>query len=129
MCTSEIKATESLSRQDEVWCLNLSSGDVLTNKKWKQYYDCDDDDDEPTAHQLSYLFKGSSNQSNQITNDRTNNNDRTFKHGTIVGMLIDQNRGDISFYKDGEDLGIAIINKDLIKKELYPFVQIHTNMS
>lgn len=44
-------------------------------------------------------------------------------------MLIDQNRGDISFYKDGEDLGIAVISKDIIHKELYPFVQMHTNLS
>lgn len=43
-------------------------------------------------------------------------------------MLVDQNRGDISFYKDGEDLGIAVINKELRNKELYPFVQMHTNL-
>jgi hypothetical protein len=49
VCTSEVKATEGLSRQDDVWCLNLSSGDVLQQKKWKQYYDCDEEDDEPTS--------------------------------------------------------------------------------
>lgn len=67
VCTSEIKAMEALTRQDEIWCLNLSSGDVLSNKKWKEYYDCDDDDDEPTQAQVSAILKGNTLQSTQAT--------------------------------------------------------------
>jgi len=58
------------------------------------------------------FLKATLNQS-VVTRDRTqqHSTDKQFKKGTIIGMLIDQNRGDISFYKDGEDLGIAVINK------------------
>jgi len=47
---------------------------------------------------------------------------KAFKEGTVVGVLVDQERGTISYYKDGVDLGIAILSKEICDAQLFPFV-------
>ena len=42
-------------------------------------------------------------------------------------MLIDLERGEMSYYKDGEFLGIAVRDKKLKSQELYPIIQMNTN--
>ena len=55
---------------------------------------------------------------------KDSNYDDCFKEGTVVGIFLDQVRGMINFYKDGEDLGTAFISEGLKKKKLYPMIQI-----
>ena len=81
--TNDFNIKQPLQRQDMVWCLNLSSGDVLNNKKWKTYYDIDEDEDGNTTYNSTY-WKDQSN-----TQDKTNTNERGFKQGTVVGVLVD----------------------------------------
>ena len=106
-----------MSRQDKVWCLNVASGDVLNARKWKQYYDVEGEEDETNYN--NYWREG---QSSSMTDEKTKESDRSFKVGSIVGVLVDQDGGKISFYKDGEDLGVAIVSNDIKNSELYPFV-------
>ena len=47
---------------------------------------------------------------------------RKFVEGTVVGLLVDMDRGIISFFKDGKDLGIAFCMPQLKQGKLYPFV-------
>lgn len=47
-----------------------------------------------------------------------------FAETNVVGCLVDMDRGIISFYKDGHDLGQAFVAPELKEGELYPFVQI-----
>jgi hypothetical protein len=42
--------------------------------------------------------------------------------GSIVGVLVDLDRGIINFYKDGHDLGQAFCSPNLKKGPFYPFV-------
>lgn len=56
------------------------------------------------------------------TKDTKRTVERSFKTGTVVGMLIDLERGEISYYKDGEFLGIAVKDKKLKNQELYPII-------
>jgi hypothetical protein len=72
---------QDLSRQINVWCINCATGDKFTNRKWTDYYDIE---------------------------EQTNKDGPTFGNfevGSIVGVLIDCDRGCINFYKDGNDLG------------------------
>jgi hypothetical protein len=72
---------QDLSRQHNVWCINLESGDKYWNKRWRNYYDSDEfDKKNPPRFGL-------------------------FEIGTVIGVLIDIDRGVINFYKDGNDLG------------------------
>ena len=73
----------------------MSTGDVFTDKRWKEYYDLE----HLPAHR---------------SNKRLNNEEkaqqllkRKFKIGSIFGVLVDMDRGIINFYKDGKDLGQA----------------------
>jgi len=43
--------------------------------------------------------------------------------GTIVGVLLDMDRGIINFYKDGNDLGPAFAEDELTEGGLYPIIQ------
>ena len=66
-----------LSRQADVWALNLSTGDKFTGRKWRDYYNIDKD-----------VPKYGN-----------------FEEGCIIGILIDMDRGILNFFKDGYDLG------------------------
>ena len=39
MCREDFLINQDLSRQKNVWCMNLNTGDVFTDKRWKEYYD------------------------------------------------------------------------------------------
>ena len=45
-----------------------------------------------------------------------------FLPGSIIGILVDMDRGILNFYLNGLDLGPAFINEELKKGKLYPFV-------
>jgi len=129
--TSDFQVNSQLSRQDQVWCINLKSGDVLANTKWKQYYDLDQDEEETSSYwessqhfgstTKSPLGKSAQGRSGEVT-QTIDMSAMSFKQGSIVGVLVDQDRGSISYFKDGEDLGIAVQNKELCVAELYPFI-------
>ena len=68
---------QDLSRQPNVWCINLESGDKYWNKRWKTYYDIDEyDPKNPPKHGV-------------------------FTAGTVIGVLLDMDRGTLNFFKDG----------------------------
>jgi hypothetical protein len=71
-----------LNRQNNVWCINCSTGDKFTAKKWKEYYNLEEQ---------SKLAKGPKF--------------GCFEVGCVIGILVDIDRGSISFFKDGHDLG------------------------
>ena len=87
-----------MSRQFNVWCLNLETGDKFSNKKWKNYYGTD--------------FKDPMNKPKY----------GLFNQGTIIGILVDMDRGSINFFKDGIDLGPAFTDHKIKTKPLFPFV-------
>ena len=96
VCREDLQLRQDLSRVQELWALNLATGDKFGNRRWKDYYNLDAEDGPRLGH---------------------------FGVGTIVGVLLDQDRGIISFYKDGEDLGQAYVSSALKRGGLYPFVQ------
>jgi hypothetical protein len=75
----------------------LATGDKFNNRKWKDYYQLD-------------------GQQEPMYGD--------FEVGSIVGVLVDVERGIISFFKDGFDLGQAFMHEDIKESFLYPFVQL-----
>ncbi len=76
--------------------MNLGSGDKYSNKKWKHYYDIDEFDAEP-----KFGF---------------------FQVGSIIGVLLDIDRGTLHFFKDGYDLGQAFTSPELKEGQFYPFI-------
>lgn len=62
--------------------MNLFSGDKYANKKWKTYYLIDPHETKHKAAQFGL-----------------------FQEASIVGVLVDRDRGFINFFKDGNDLG------------------------
>lgn len=46
-----------------------------------------------------------------------------FSVGSVIGLLLDMDRGFISFYLDGYDLGPAFVSEELREGKFYPFVQ------
>ena len=82
VCRAGLKIHHDISRTNEIWAINLRTGDKLTNRRWKEYYPIDQDQ-EP---RLGYFICGS-----------------------IIGVLVDQDRGTITFYKDGNDMGHAFV--------------------
>lgn len=62
--------------------MSLYSGDKYYNKKWKSYYEIDP---EETKHKDASFG--------------------IYKESTIIGVLVDRDRGFINFFKDGNDLG------------------------
>jgi hypothetical protein len=69
-----------------VWCFNLNTGDIFNEKKWRGYFDTE-----------------SSLEEYRAVNKKPRSN--KFVPGSIVGMLVDMDRGIVNFYKDGHDLG------------------------
>lgn len=85
--------------QEDLWCMSLQTGDKFTRRKWKQYYEIDlENQVEPPRYGL-------------------------FEVGTVIGVLLDTDRGAMSFYKDGNDLGLAFLSDDLKNGEFLPFVR------
>ena len=83
VCREDFLVNQDLSRQTNVWCINCATGDKFTNKKWKEYYDLQD-----AEHGL-------------------------FEVGSLVGVLVNLERGSINFFKDGKDLGEAFVNREI----------------
>ena len=83
----------------------MNTGDIFTEKKWRGYFD--------TESSIEDYKK--------VTKKPRSNK---FVVGTIVGMLVDMDRGIINFYKDGHDLGQAFCQTALKKGPFFPFVQI-----
>lgn len=72
---------QDLSQQQNVWCISLFSGDKYHNCKWKNYYE-NEPEEEVNPSPLGQFY-----------------------NGTVVGVLLDMDRGFVSFFKDGIDLG------------------------
>ena len=100
VCREDFLLNQDLSRQINVWCINCATGDKFTSRRWRDYYDLD------TEGPNKFPLYGE------------------FEVGTIVGVLIDIERGTIHFYKDGNDLGQAFIQQEIKEGCLYPFVQL-----
>lgn len=82
VCTKEFDPDREVSRQENVWCMNLFSGDIYATKKWKSYY---------TIEPNEIKHKGATF--------------GLFEEASIIGMLVDRDRGFINFFKDGNDMG------------------------
>ena len=74
--------------------------------RWKEYYDPDNGYRE-TVKQTKRKKKS-----------------REFIEGSIIGCLLDMDRGILSFFKDGKDLGQAVCQPELKTGKLFPFIQI-----
>lgn len=85
-----------------VWCINCQTGDKYTNRKWSDYYNPEECTN-GTGPKFGY-----------------------FQVGTIIGILVDIDRGIVHFYKDGNDLGQAFVDKEVKRGYLFPFVQVQT---
>jgi len=70
-------------KQKNIWAFNICTGDVCSNKHWREYYDTE--------------MKTSSKKGRTKFNH--------IKVGSIVGCLLDMDRGIINFFLDGKDLG------------------------
>lgn len=92
--------------------MNLGTGDIFTDKRWREYYDVEHSPSLRNGKKLS-------NEEKQKRLLR-----RKFQTGSIVGVLVDMDRGIINFYKDGKDLGQAFCQQQLKKGPLFPFVQV-----
>lgn len=95
-----------LTKQKNIFALNLSTGDVFTEQQsWKEYYDTSDP--EPGRGQNKHKIQ---------------KNSRAFKAGSVVGCLVDMDLGTINFFKDGQNLGRAVKSETLKHGMLFPFV-------
>ena len=109
------RVNDVLVKQDRVWCINLASGDILGHRKWRQYYEIDDSDSDEESK-----IEEDANQ----TQFKKVESSKSFVDGSVIGVLVDQKRGNLSFFKDGEDLGVAFTSIDLCKHQLYPFIHL-----
>ena len=78
--------------------MSMHSGDKFTARHWTPYYDAETTKTKEPEFGL-------------------------FVAGTIVGVLLDMDRGIINFYKDGYDLGQAFAEDELCEGGLYPIIQ------
>ena len=79
--------------------MNLYSGDKYTGHRWRTYYEIDMDQNKYAIPKFGL-----------------------FTPGTIVGVLVDMDRGAINFFKDGNDLGPAFVAPHIKDGEMFPFV-------
>jgi hypothetical protein len=68
----------NLSTSKDAYCIYLATGDILGKRRWKDYYHIEPDKQPKFGH---------------------------FVEGSVIGMLIDRDRGIINFFKDGNDMG------------------------
>lgn len=94
ICRKNFKMTHNLSRNDHVWCMNLATGDIFNKRKWMDYYNIDQDNPE-LGH---------------------------FCEGTLIGILLDMDRGYMNFYKDTHDMGQAFVTLELKYGDFHPFI-------
>ena len=99
-CKEDFVVEKELIRQDKVWALSLQSGDKFTAKHWSPYYAIEG----PVSARKEPEFG-------------------LFVTGTIIGVLLDMDRGFIRFYKDGNDLGEAFASDELAEGGLHPIIQ------
>ncbi len=83
-----------------VWCINLETGDKYHAKKWRNFYNLE----KKEPHNQPYYGH--------------------FTQNSIVGMLVDLDRGCITYYKNGIMIGVAFLDDELKEGKLYPFLQI-----
>lgn len=96
---STFNPEEDFINQEDLWCISLQTGDKFTRKKWRSYYEIDvENQKEPPKFGL-------------------------FEVGSVIGVLLDTDRGAVTFYKDGNDLGLAFLADDLKSGEFLPFVR------
>ena len=86
----------NLSTTRDVFCIYLSTGDIFGKRKWKDYYSIEPNKQPKYGH---------------------------FVEGSVIGMLIDRDRGIINFFKDGNDLGQAFVDPMIKTGEFFPFIQ------
>jgi len=43
LCRADFDLNRNLSRQANVWCIFLKSGDKFTGKRWRNYYEINED--------------------------------------------------------------------------------------
>ena len=91
----------------------MCTGDVFTDKRWKEYYDLE--------HLPPYKYK---NKKLSLSEKDKLILKRKFKVGSVIGVLVDMDRGIINFFKDGKDLGQAFCQPQLKKGSLFPFMQV-----
>jgi hypothetical protein len=41
VCRQTFKLTIDVNRAEDAYCLNLATGDIMFNRKWKEYYEVD----------------------------------------------------------------------------------------
>jgi len=80
--------------------MNISTGEIVINRRWRDYYDVE-------AEPPEYGY---------------------YEVGTVFGCMVDLNRGIISFFKDGINLGQAFVEGDLKYGDLFPFVEMYETM-
>jgi len=128
LCTYDFKAANVLSREENLWCINLNSGDVFGAKKWKQYVDVEEEET-PAKHKHTQFEE----RIYSVSDDGSGSDDGAiypFKKGSTIGVLANLDKGSLHFYHDGNDLGQAFLSKQLKReyvkeRNLYPFVQMH----
>ena len=94
LCKSTFDTTKDVSRQTNVWCINLNSGDVLSNGRWRQYYNVDENDE--NIHPFNMTPQKSEMEADF---------DIKFGINSVIGILVDRQNGFVNFFKDGMDLG------------------------
>jgi hypothetical protein len=86
LCRESYDTSKPLSKQtDDVWCMSLFSGDKFYKKKWRKYYSIDVEE-KVIPPKFGW-----------------------FEVGSVIGVMLDMDRGYISFFKDGNDLGQAFV--------------------
>ena len=103
--------SKDFMKQDKAncWAWSLRSGDKFYNKKWKKYYEInpnDDDDEDPKPKHLKEPMAEFG----------------LFNTGTVIGAFLDTDRGFITFFKDGNELGLAFKSPELKEGSLFPFI-------
>ena len=100
VCRDTIMPSTDLHRSNDCFGMSLNTGDILTNRRWKDFYPAEQVDE----------------------NGDPNPPKGVFKVGTVIGVLVDMDRGIVAFYKDKEDLGTACVQKSVQYGALFPFV-------
>ena len=100
ICRDNFLVNQDLFKQKDVWCINLDSGDKYNNLRWKNYYE---------------------NENEDIVNPSQYGQ---FTEGSVIGVLLDMDRGNLNFFKDGNDLGLAFNDPQLKEGDFYPFIQV-----